>query len=510
MGIVVMTLEMVGSRILSPYFGASINTWAVLIGIILGSLSLGYWYGGVCADKGIQKKNLSVLLYGVGICLIVIGLFHNIVINAILAIPHITLLWGSLLTSIIFFLIPNILLGMVNPYLAKLMVTSLKTTGSSIGNLSAISTFGNIVGTFSSTFFLIPQFGITLILISIGIMLIILSILFDSTHYLRLKLFSIAILIIGYFMNPSYRSFLHKNGIIDFDTQYGKILIYKYKNSSYLIAGAFGYESMNNSSLTSATPYLPHFDHVLSSLIENPKAALVIGGGTFNLSNYFLSQYPQLKVDSVEIDKKIAEVAYSYFGYKENARHIIYIEDGRTFVNRSLPNTYDFIVNDAYQDLVPPYHLLTQEAVKQIYKTLHANGIYVINIASALEGEKSWLLNSSYLTVSSIFPHVVMIPLEKNISKNNIQNTLLIGLKDPKSPLLKGLQNIDLFQPKDLNNKLARVLTDDYAPVEYNLISITTGRSTFHLSQTYLKVLVDATYIYLLSIGKQLLHLSLK
>ncbi|MCX6731131.1 MAG: fused MFS/spermidine synthase, partial [Candidatus Roizmanbacteria bacterium] len=295
-----------------------------------------------------------------------------------------------------------------------------------------------------------------------------------------------------------------KKGLVDFDTQYGKVLIYKQGNSSYLITGAFGYESKNTDAMP-ITSYLPHLDQFLFPLLSNPKEALVIGGGTFNLSNFFLTQYPLLKVDSVEIDKKISEIAYSYFGYKENSRHTIIIEDGRTFINRSQINRYDFVVNDAFQDVVPPYHLLTQEAVKKIYASLRLNGIYVTNVASALEGEKSWLLNSSYMTVSSLFPHVYIVPLEKNIGKSDIQSVLLIAIKDPKSPLLKHMQTLNIYQWKKPHNKSIRVLTDDFAPVEYNLLSITSGRSAFHLSRIYLKVLVNATYDYFVSLGKQLI-----
>lgn len=502
-GMVVMTLEMVGSRILSPYFGASINTWAVLIGIILGSLSLGYWYGGIRADKGIKEKNLSVLLVGSGIYITVVGLSHNFVINAVLTIPHITLIVGSLITSCLFFLTPNILLGMVNPYLAKLKVTSLKNTGSRIGGLSAISTLGNIVGTFLATFFLIPHFGITWVLIGIGAVLIILSLLYNPIHTIFIKLFLTIVLFIGLFVYPSYRSFLQKNGLIDFDTQYGKVLVYRQGNSSYLITGAFGYESKNSDSKSTST-YLPHLDTILPSFLNNPKKALVIGGGTFNVSNFFLQKYPQLKVTSIEIDKKISEIAYSYFGYKENIRHTILIEDGRTYINRKQPYRYDFIINDAYQDIVPPYHLLTQEAVKRIYALLQDEGVYAINIASALEGEQSWLMNASYLTVSSVFPHVVLIPLEKNINKNNMQSVLLIALKNPQSSLIRQLKTTNVYEWKEDHNKSIHILTDDFAPVEYNLISITTGRSAFHLSRTYLKVLINTTFNYFASLGKHI------
>ena len=62
-GAVVMILELVGSRVLAPYVGTSIIVWTSLIGIILGSLSLGYWWGGKIADKKPNYKTFSFIIF---------------------------------------------------------------------------------------------------------------------------------------------------------------------------------------------------------------------------------------------------------------------------------------------------------------------------------------------------------------------------------------------------------------------------------------------------------------
>ena len=62
-GAVVMIFELVGSRVLGPYFGTSIVVWTSLIGIILGSLSLGYYLGGKIADKKSSFKGLSLIIF---------------------------------------------------------------------------------------------------------------------------------------------------------------------------------------------------------------------------------------------------------------------------------------------------------------------------------------------------------------------------------------------------------------------------------------------------------------
>ena len=68
-GACVMVLELVGARLMAPYLGTSIFVWTSLIGVILGCLSLGYWFGGVLADRQPDTKALSgvLLLSGVSV-----------------------------------------------------------------------------------------------------------------------------------------------------------------------------------------------------------------------------------------------------------------------------------------------------------------------------------------------------------------------------------------------------------------------------------------------------------
>lgn len=493
-GAIVMILEMVGSRILSPYFGASINTWSVLIGTILGSLSLGYWLGGMISDKGIQKKDLGILLFLSGFSIFVIGLSKNIIMNLILSIPNISLLYGSIITCLLLFLLPNIFLGMINPYLAKLSIISLKSSGSRMGNLSAISTVGSIIGTLCASFLLIPLFGATVILIGIGIILMILSIISNFHNLMPLKLFFIFLAISVIYMIPGYERYMQKAGLVDIDSRYGKILIYKKGNASYLIAGAFGYES--SSANSPSQTYLPNLDNILSSILQNPKNALVIGGGTFNISNFLINLYPTIRVESVEIDEKVSEIANIYFKNKRSNRHSIYIEDGRTYINKSMNKKYDVILNDAYSDIVPPHHLLTKEAVQKISTLLTEKGIYVVNNATSIEGKDSWLLGATYKTISSVFPQVYVLPLENHIDKLSVQSVVIIAVKDINTPLKISLAKLGAYQLKNSKYASSPILSDEYAPVEYNLLSITTGKSPFHLSKKFLSLLIKTTKEY--------------
>ena len=62
-GAAVMLVELVGTRIINPIFGSGIYVWSALISITLAALSIGYWIGGVIADK---KPTLLFLHHSFG------------------------------------------------------------------------------------------------------------------------------------------------------------------------------------------------------------------------------------------------------------------------------------------------------------------------------------------------------------------------------------------------------------------------------------------------------------
>ncbi|MCY4111466.1 MAG: hypothetical protein OXF96_05955, partial [Chloroflexi bacterium] len=45
-GMSILAVEITASRLLAPFFGTSIIIWAVVIGLTLLYLSMGYWIGG--------------------------------------------------------------------------------------------------------------------------------------------------------------------------------------------------------------------------------------------------------------------------------------------------------------------------------------------------------------------------------------------------------------------------------------------------------------------------------
>lgn len=474
-GAVVMIFELIGSRVLGPYFWTSIFVWTSLIGIILWSLSLGYYFGGKIADKKPSFNNLSLIIF-----LAAISIWLTIFIKDFLLIAlqsHFTDIWiASVFASIILFSPASILLGMVSPYAVKLKIENLNTSGSTVGNLYAISTAGSIIGTFLSGFYLIPQFGTNKLLIILSITLIFISLILSTNKYTKIKLYIFTIFIISWFAISWINYISQKNGFIDIDTAYNRIWIYNHIDSkTNKLVKVMGVNNENHSSMFLDSDELVNeytkYYHLAKHFNPNFKKTLMFGGAGYSYPKDFLLKYPKSTIDVVEIDPKVTELAKKYFKLKENPRLTIYHEDWRVFLNKT-QEKYDVIFGDAFGSHYSlPYQLTTKEAIQKKYDILNDNWTVILNIVSAIEGNKGKFLRAEYTTYKNIFPQVYLFPVNKLIEGDEVQNIMLIALKS------KEKQNFTDNDPK-LNEYLQHlwkkeiktdmpILTDDYAPVDY-------------------------------------------
>lgn len=66
-GTIIMVVELIGSRVIGPYFGVSLFIWTALITVTLVALALGYWIGGKFADKNDNPSTLFALIIAAGL-----------------------------------------------------------------------------------------------------------------------------------------------------------------------------------------------------------------------------------------------------------------------------------------------------------------------------------------------------------------------------------------------------------------------------------------------------------
>lgn len=86
------------------------------------------------------------------------------------------LIWAALVSCILVFVFPLLVLGMVTPNLVKFAVSSLEESGRTVGIIEACNTVGSILGTFLPTFVTIPYIGTALTFVIFASLLYIVSI----------------------------------------------------------------------------------------------------------------------------------------------------------------------------------------------------------------------------------------------------------------------------------------------------------------------------------------------
>ena len=173
-GAVVMSFEILGSRVLAPNFGSSVFVWGSLISVFLAGLSAGYYLGGRLADINPSSKKLAFIVITPGILLLTFPLYGSPISDWIFM-KDLGVRVSPLIASVALFLLPSVFLGVVSPYTAKLMICSLHTSGKTIGALYALSTFGSIIGTLLTSFYLITIAGVSALIMAQGILLVVLA-----------------------------------------------------------------------------------------------------------------------------------------------------------------------------------------------------------------------------------------------------------------------------------------------------------------------------------------------
>jgi len=234
-------------------------------------------------------------------------------------------------------------------------------------------------------------------------------------------------------------------------------------------------------------PLQGHFEYTeyfQLPLLWTPKAkrVLMMGLGGGSTVRAFQHHYPDVHLDTVELDPKVAQVAAQYFGVKETAKHKLHFRDGRQYLRLNKAHKYDAILMDAYTSnqygTHIPFHLATKEFFTLAASNLTDNGVLVFNVIGSYSGWRSDIIGSMYATMKSVFPQVYHFPASdtRNIvmlatrGRQGLTSATLRAKVDalrkarPDLPKHFGvrLARIRTTAPPSARN--ARVLTDNFAP----------------------------------------------
>ena len=470
-GAIGMGLELIAARVLSPYVGSSNVVWTSIIGIILVSMSLGYWLGGKKADKEASGNVLSRLLLGSALFTSIIPLLETIVVREFAGIVS-NLIVAAILCAIIVFSIPSFILAMISPFAVKMKSMQETEIGSLSGRISSLSTIGSITGTFLMGFVLIPNIGVTNINIGITILLVVMSILARddiNKKYILSTISLVVVMIILMFIGKWVFKLANPEILVDTDSQYSRIWVKQVntaKTTYKTLQVDTGLESyIDTETGEMGAMYLRYYD-LFEYLNKDAKSTLMIGGAAYTYPIHYLQKYQDKTIDVVEIDEKMTQIAEEQFGLNAKDKRLkIYTQDGRSYLNYS-ENKYDTILIDAFKGLNAPFELTTYEALVHAKNMLNDNGIVLTNIISSLEGEDTDFIEYEYATYKAVFDDVKIFQVQDR-DYTESQNLILVGIKgnpqinEDKYEEYKNYLNMEITNFE--TDK--KIVTDDFAPI---------------------------------------------
>jgi MFS family permease len=158
-GFAIMSIELLGGRLLAPYFGSSVHVWGSIITVFMLSLSLGYLIGGRLSTRDPGPHIYSLFFFASALLTLPIILLADWTMTGIFVAiedPR----YGSLLTAMLLYFLPIAVMGMVSPYSIRLLVRSEQQSGRTAGMLYFISTLGSALGTLITSFYFVLWFDI--------------------------------------------------------------------------------------------------------------------------------------------------------------------------------------------------------------------------------------------------------------------------------------------------------------------------------------------------------------
>ncbi|MEE8137691.1 MAG: fused MFS/spermidine synthase [Thermoanaerobaculia bacterium] len=474
-GAIFMAFEILSSRILAPHFGSSVYVWGSIISIFLAALSLGYAWGGRLADRQPRMPILGRLITFAAVFQAVL-LLWGVRLAGLLADLTGGSPAGTLLAASVLFGPTSILFGTVSPYAVRLAARDLAQVGNTAGRLYALSTLGSLAGTLVCTFVLIPFLELHQIL---GLLLGLTALtgglaLVEQARAERPALalaVALAVLAgVGVAGGPRAETGVLLQRI----TPYQSLRVLEGQGKRTLQSDRINQGAVQ---LADGEPGLTYPRYAAAALLMNPeiRSLLVLGMGSGSVGSYLQRRLPELRVDYVEIDPAIPELARRFLLFRDNALTRIEIADGRRFLSSS-GERWDYIYCDAYIGHAIPFHLTTIEFMRTVREHLTPEGIFGFNISGNLDLP---FPQAIYRTVAAAFPFVTGFAVAGS------DNHLLLGVPHtswvPEERLVERGRELDRrwsFDPPlaevarrriavDLELSEIPALSDAYAPVEY-------------------------------------------
>lgn len=479
-GMSVMAVELGASRLLAPYFSSSQIVWTIIIGTIMIAMALGNVWGGRSADRNPDPDRLygRILIAAVWIAAIpVVGKYLIVAISGLLiiAVSNQFLIIAAFVSCMVIFVFPLFLLGTVTPSLAKYAMSSLEENGRTIGNLGAFNTIGSIIGTFVPTFISIPAVGTSVTFLIFAAILLALALAYFVSRKRKGAKAAVSVFLVVLccvFGHSTSFAFWEEGLAYEGESIYNYLQVRETDRSIILSTNVlFGVQSitMKGDSLTGM-----YYDYALAApyMVEESDGLdiLILGMGTGTYAGQCSRYLQGAKIEGVEIDQKITDLAHEYFGLPGEVKVTTY--DGRAYL-QVIEEKYDVIMVDAYQDITIPFQMSTVEFFTLVRDHLKEGGVMVVNMNMHTSEDLTDDINT-YLadTISEVFSEVYVadVPyctnreLFASMSPAMLDNLRAKGEAEENGELRELMEAVS--SGLTMYESRGNILTDDRAPVE--------------------------------------------
>ncbi|MCW5773213.1 MAG: fused MFS/spermidine synthase [Rhodospirillaceae bacterium] len=469
-GWAIMQIEILGGRVLAPYFGYSIYQWGALIGVVMTALAIGYAVGGRVGDRPVAGRFLAAAL---AVSMVYIGGIPWLADAALPAFRSLGPAWGAVFASIALLGVPSLLLATTSPIVIRMTATD-RIAGTA-GRVYAVSTVGSIAGTFFTSFLVIPEFGTRLghylcaLLVAVA-----LAGLLAQRRQWRGMAGALVLAGILYPWPPQlpdsviFRTESVHNIIEVHDTARARALYLNYTTGVQTI-------EVKGESLTGE-----YFDlFLLGPHLNGGRKILMLGTAGGVALKELAAVYPDADITGVDLDPAVIKVAREYFGLKDVPRIRLVAEDARWFLYRTR-DRYDVVAVDLYVTGTIPFFTATREFFALARDRMTENGVLIINVLSRRRGEAR--IAPFVRTLQDVFP---------NVYATSFGNYMLIATRQPttfdamRRRLEADVANVDLAHVLARARPTFRVIkagaevrpfTDDLNDVELRSFDLLHGR----------------------------------
>ncbi len=415
-GAAVMILELLGTRIIGPFYGVSLYVWSSLIAVTLIALAIGYFLGGYLADR-YPAIRLAQVIVASALTTVVIPFLSGPILRMT---DPLGLRAGAFTSALLLFTLPLTALAMVGPYVIKRATRDLSGVATASGTVYAISTVGSVAGTLLLGFFLLPMFGTRTIIFSLSLLLAILAGLVAWYEARSVSLrrsirpVVIAVILTGVTAVSGLAAARHPvpGFTVQFEAEslYGWVRVVDDDRNGFRLL-------LSDASVISAVDLrqnrsLLGYQEILGLLPTiQPQAAraLLIGLGGGHVARDLKAQ--GVMTDTIEIDPAVAGAARRHFHFEPTG--LFLVGDARYEI-KQLTTRYDLIIHDCFTGGSEPTHLLSREMLNELRAMLNNHGILALNYVGFTQGEGSDAVEAVHRTLQDLFPHLRTFVTDKN------------------------------------------------------------------------------------------------